>query len=548
MKASSSRAEAEPILGSCAARDLLLLVFLSATAAVFSQEETPKQAELFDEETLFQEEAFIEELDTSEESQAPTKEFLTSEGTTWGGTFTGELQAGGSWNNLGTEDFDFLDPPDRTLDPTVKTTLFFSSRPAEDFRVFGKLSISSSSSLLGDFDLASLTEDLVITVNDDGTFSIGTREDGDDGEDGGNDEEEEEYEPGTGTNPTLTIGVTELFADFSFKDSLFFRFGKQTIKWGVGYFFSPADVLNLTAIDVEDPTAERTGPVALKINHPFGFNNAHLYIVTNEGIRPSEAALAPKLDFLSGTTEISLAAYYQRSLAPRFIGMFSSASGNWDFFGEAVLSVGSDRVYVRRSKDQSAAEEDGEDGLEIVLDTYTIDTLPIFSATLGFMYIDGDTNWTIIGQYFFNGEGYADSSLLAAAYRLLNNADENGLAISDTDARPEGYEAPPALSTADLSPFGQHYAALSIVKRELFVEDLSLALFGYMNLNDLSGIVSLSVSWELFDKLTVSGMVRATFGGPGDELTDPTARMSGETEVFPTLGFTLSASLGSGSF
>ena len=80
------------------------------------------------------------------------------------------------------------------------------------------------------------------------------------------------------------------------------------------------------------------------------------------------------------------------------------------------------------------------------------------------------------------------------------------------------------------------------------MEDLSLALFGYMNLSDLSGIVSLSVSWELFDKLTISGMVRATFGGPGDELTDPTARVSGETEVFPTLGFTLTASLGSGSF
>ena len=37
--------------------------------------------------------------------------------------------------------------------------------------------------------------------------------------------------------------VSELFSDFQFRDTLFFRAGKQTINWGVGYFFSPADLL-----------------------------------------------------------------------------------------------------------------------------------------------------------------------------------------------------------------------------------------------------------------------------------------------------------------
>ena len=43
--------------------------------------------------------------------------------------------------------------------------------------------------------------------------------------------------------------IKELFSDFNIGDYVGFRFGKQTVSWGVGYFYSPADVINLTNIN-----------------------------------------------------------------------------------------------------------------------------------------------------------------------------------------------------------------------------------------------------------------------------------------------------------
>ena len=66
------------------------------------------------------------------------------------------------------------------------------------------------------------------------------------------------------------LRLHELFADFVLGDRAFFRVGKQTINWGVGYFFSPADIINVGRIDPENPEAEREGPVALRLNLPCG--------------------------------------------------------------------------------------------------------------------------------------------------------------------------------------------------------------------------------------------------------------------------------------
>jgi hypothetical protein len=48
-----------------------------------------------------------------------------------------------------------------------------------------------------------------------------------------------------------------------------------------------------------------------------------------------------------------------------------------------------------------------------------------FSGTAGFMYRNSDTNWTIVGQYYYNGEGYADEE----RERLIDSARTNETAI-----------------------------------------------------------------------------------------------------------------------
>ena len=503
------------------------------------------------------------------QAAAPQADLLRTEGVRWGGRISGSVGLDYEWDDVWTPDFGIFDPTGESLTPTIAADLFFDARPQEEFRAFGKLQITTTADgggldfggftfTAGQVDESNLPEGWTAEENEDGETEI-RNEEGTliitlPAEDEIDDEaEDEEDEGSTGTAPGLEISVFELFADYVWKDTLFFRFGKHTIKWGTGYFFSPADVLNLTAVDAEDPTADREGPISLRVLYPFGITgNAYFYAITNTGAGPLDVAIAPKVEFAVGSGEVGIGGYYQRTLAPRLVGLYSGSFGEIDLFGEAVLLYGSDRVFVTPSRDQSAAEEDPDDDLEMVLDTYQVSDGLFLDATAGFRYLkewDGGTSLALIGQYFWNGEGYAaaDASLRPAAVRLLANPGENGLAIEDEAAQPEGYEDPPALGFGDLANWGRHYAGLTVALSNLFDTNLGLSVFGLVNMSDWSGIVTPAVSWRFLERFSLSASARFTFGGPDDEFTDPAAIFSGETAE-PTFGLTFSLSMPGGSF
>jgi len=522
-----------------------------------------------DYESLFEDEEMVEEIDTGTQDEAPQDDFLVEEGVDWGGRFTGGGDAEWSWNNVGSEKYQFKDPTGERLTPRVATDLFFDARPETDFRIFGKFKLDVSNTAddgltglegfgIGAVDDSSLPEGWTMEENDEGDTEI-RNEDGvllftipaEEEEDDDEEVEEEQEEPDTGNPVTIGLNVFELFSDFSWKERLFFRFGKHTIKWGTGYFWSPADVLNLTTIDVEDPTADREGPVSLKTHFPFGLHNAYLYVITNFGAKPFEAAVAPKVEFVVGNAEIGLGGYYQQALAPRIISTLAWSISDFDFFGEGVMSVGSDRVFVRPSRDQSAAEEDEEDELERVLDTYEVENMPFFNATAGVRYLRTFTedrgSIAVIGQYWFNGEGYKNSDLLEPAYYLALNPNTNGLLIQNEEDQPEGYEDPPTLNLSDLTNFGRHYAGLT-VNWEVFDTGLNITMLAVANLSDFSGILLPAVSYKFFDYLTLSVNGRFTFGQAGDEYANPEALFPGSELTGTTMSFTVSFSLGSGAF
>jgi hypothetical protein len=519
-----------------------------------------------DYDSLFEDEDMVEEIDTETQDAAPQDDLLVEEGVDWGGKFNGGIDTEWSWNNVGSEEFQFKDPAGEVLTPRIAADLFFDARPDRDFRIFGKFKLDVSNTAnggltglegfgVGAVDDSSLPEGWTTEENEEGDTEI-RNEDGVllftvPAEEDEETEEEEDEEPETGSPVTVGLNVFELFSDFSWKERLFFRFGKHTIKWGTGYFWSPADVLNLTTIDVEDPTADREGPVSLKTHFPFGMHNAYLYIITNFGAKPFEAAIAPKVEFVLGNAEMGLGGYYQQALAPRIISTLSMSVSDFDFFGEGVMSIGSDRVFVRPSRDQSAAEEDDEDELETVLDTYEVENMPFFHATAGVRYLRTFTqdrgSIAVIGQYWFNGEGYKNSDLLEPAYYLALNPNTNGLLIQEEEDQPEGYEDPPALNLADLTDFGRHYAGLT-VNWEIFDTGLNLTMLAAANLSDFSGILLPAISYQFFDYFTVSASARFTFGRPGTEYANPQALFPGSDPAGTTMAFTISLSLGSGAF
>jgi len=537
----------------------MITVLLTVAPLVWTQT-ADVDDELADLDSLFSDEEMIETADESEALESPADDLLTQEGVTWGGAIRGSVSSDWNWDDYTSAGFSLTEPTSSSLSPTIGADLFFSARPESDFRAYGKLKIDTTTD--GQFTGLTLTPDTL----GDGVLPDGwTAEEDENGDIVIRDQDgaliatvpaetataatgiPAAGDTGTGNAPGLEISVFELFSDYTWNDSLFFRFGKHTIRWGTGYFFSPADVLNLTAVDAEDPTADREGPISLRTVYPFGVTgSAYFYAITNANAEPLDIAIAPKVEFVLGPGELGLGGYYQRSLAPRLVGLYTASAWGVDFFGEAVLLWGSDRVFVSPSDDQSAAEADPQDGHELVLDTYRVDDRLFAHATVGARYLkqweDGGS-LVLVGQYYFNGEGYDDSvpGLLPATARLALNPAENGLASTDPD------DQPPALGLADLANWGRHYFGGTIALSGIPVDDLSLTALAIANLSDLSAILVPAINYRFLDRFSVSVAARFTLGGPDDEFTDPAALLLGG-EAEPTVGLTFTVSMPAASF
>ncbi len=540
-------------------------LFFEDPFATESDDDESRDDELSDFDSLFSDDEMIDTADETEMLENPQDDLLTTEGVIWGGTIRGGVSSDWNWDNYSSADFTITEPTSSSLSPSIGADLFFNARPDVSFRAFGKLKIDTTT----DGQLTGIT--LTPQTLDAGVLPDGwTAEEDENGDivittDTGIElppipaDAATSGVPGlgdtdtdTGNAPGLEIGVYELFSDYAWDDTLFFRFGKHTIQWGTGYFFSPADVLNLTAVDAEDPTADREGPISLRTVYPFGTTgNAYLYVIANANAEPRDIAIAPKLEFVLGPGELGIGAYYQRSLAPRLVGLYTASAGDVDFFGESVLLWGSDRVFVSPSEDQSAAEVDPQDARELVLDTYRVDDELFVQATVGARYLkqwDSGASLILVGQYFFNGEGYDDSvpGLLPAAARLALNPGENGLAIDQAD-QPEGYVPPPALGLADLANWGRHYLGGTIALSDVPVDNLSLSALAIVNLSDLSAILVPALNYRFLERFSLGLAGRFTLGGPDDEFTDPTALFLGG-DAAPTFGLTLTLSMPGGSF
>jgi hypothetical protein len=303
-----------------------------------------------------------------------------------------------------------------------------------------------------------------------------------------------------------------MFGDFNIGEILFFRAGKQTINWGVGRYFSPANLLNLTEIDPEDPDAELEGPLSVKMHLPVNSLNLYLYTVVPEVIEdPSDLILAPKAEFLLGSTELGVGAYYRYDQAPSAMLTFTTTIGDVDLFGEGVVQYGSDKTFV--------VEENGVYSLE------TYDDKFFFKATLGASYLwshdESDFSISASGQYYYNGEGYDDPTILTNGMGAIFVA--SSIASED-------------LAINDLMESSQHYGAANITVTP--VEDLSFGVFWLGNFNDLSGMVTPSISWQATDYISLGFSLPWKYGDAGDEYTPDGDNLS----------FALEVSLGNTSF
>ena len=388
-------------------RALPVLLLFALACPLPAQEQSTDPDDMFDEEVVQE----AEEPAASDQGQsaqaaevAPEEVFLTSFGLKWGGSFEASFGATFGWAGYPAAAAGLFAPDSAILASAVKATVHFDARPARDFRVFGKAGVEYG------FD---------------------------------------------GTAWGWEVGVRELFADFQWKDWVFFRVGKHMIQWGVGYFFSPADVLNLVSIDPLDPTAEREGPISLKTHVPFGQNNAYLYLIANDISSPAEIGVAPKVEVVVGGYELGAGGFVQKDLPAGLMLTATGPLGGLDLFGEAVLQ------YAWQFAPQPL----------------------VFSATLGAGYMDPEHGVSVFAQYLF-----ADCAVAAA-------------------------DLPAARTTYP----GTHRVAVFASWSPIAESDFGCSVLYLANLSDGSGFVQPAASWQALKRVLLSVGAGFSYGTVGSE-------------------------------
>ncbi|HBN95643.1 MAG TPA: hypothetical protein DDZ66_05030 [Firmicutes bacterium] len=415
----------------------------------------------FDFDDLFGDDLFVE-LEEDEATIPPEEALLRQDGWDVGGNYRFSVTTRRTF-------MEGIDPLD-SFGTSLGGQVYLDARPDPNFRVFGKVGLS---------------------------YAV-TKQRGADG---------------TVQDP-LKLSLQELFSDFNYDNKVFFRAGKQNVSWGVGYFFSPADVISIGRINPLDPGVELEGPVALKAQYPRGSTNYYLYTLFDGVDSLDKVALAPKMEFVVGGTEIGLGGFYQKDKAPRAMVTVSSSLGDFAVFGEAVVSKGSDKGFA--------------DALPMNYPTYKKDDL-FFHATAGARYShsdpDGLFNLTGATQYYFNGEGYQNQEYiqgLRGYYAML-------LAMSASDDAVQREVAKKELvkfNVADMSSTGMHYLAVMVGWNNLLNTKLSASAFLNANLSDGSGMVTTTLTLPTFSKISPSvgasfnyGDVATEFGGLGKNTT-----------------------------
>jgi hypothetical protein len=243
------------------------------------------------------------------------------------------------------------------------------------------------------------------------------------------------------------FSVQELFADLSWNRKLSLRVGKQTANWGLGWWWSPADILSLTPIDQSDPGALRSGPVALKASLPIGLGQASAYATTQGAMNVDQVGLAARYEFVLGTSEFGIGGYWRKdgSVAPRLVGTASLRFLGIDWYAEAV-GFGSGPPAVRLP-----------DGL-------------LCHGAAGFSWIDMDKEgrWEARanGEYYYNGRGSGGASAISGYGRQYAGA---GAAAEDLWASKLGVDAEWRSNLGDASGYARGaavYEPISDVRLE----------------------------------------------------------------------------------
>jgi len=307
-------------------------------------------------------------------------------------------------------------------------------------------------------------------------------------------EDEEDYE----------IIQRELFGDVNIARKIYFRIGKQTLKWGRGYLWNPTDLISIDRKDFKDIDARREGVYGLKMHIPFGTSvNIYTFVNTTETEDYEDSAFAAKLEFLIlDDVEISFSAWTKKDYLPVYGFDISAYGFDTRWRAELSLTQGGNQHYL--------IEENG-----IYVDSYDVEEI-IPKISMGFttLFDIGDLNdrLSLTAEFFYNHKGYEENMLARAPLMLPGGLPvPSGLTLRERFLL-GGYYSP--------NYYGKYYAALFLLfSHFLNNSDLSLSANAISNLSDSSGSLSTGLNYVVSFDSSVAFRLTRNFGEPNREYT-----------------------------
>ncbi len=300
--------------------------------------------------------------------------------------------------------------------------------------------------------------------------------------------------------------INEFFLDTNVNNKIYFRTGKQVLKWGTGYFWNPTDLINIDRKTFLDMDKVTEGTFGEKIQIPFGVKrNIYFFIGGNEAAKVSDISLAGKYEWLIGETEMSISAWGKGEHKPVYGYDFTSRVGDVSIRGEVSVAPGDNPEQLILDYDtlkQTAGDE----------------WVP--QASLGFTKSFDNGNYkdriSLTGEFYYNGNGY-EKNIFSRIAQIDN--EENRKSIK---AEYIGKYYKPYMNS-------KYYFAFFTSVYKFIKPELTLNINGITNLVDDSSSLTTGLSYtpaltDLTLECSITGFIgdentEATYSGKGYLLT-----------------------------
>ncbi len=326
---------------------------------------------------------------------------------------------------------------------------------------------------------------------------------------------------------TFNVELDEMFLDINANYKLFMRFGKQNIKWGAGFRWSPTDFINKERKDPLEPETDRNGITGLKFTLPIETFNL-IAFVGLEGLADIlDVPITLRAEYAYKFFEISATVYVENGKIPQYGFDYALGKefwgGTWELNGEFSYSYGSNNLFIGFDPDRPGIDPTDPDFQDLINnpDTTEDELLEYFVNNAKFY------TYQITDQHFLKavaGLTYTTSKApewMGELFMLNIEYYYNSEGYDYPDVDDEGNEInliPYTLFYNQLVETGKHYLGASLVSSNPFtIDDFSLNVNYIINLTDFSQIVFASFSYSGVDRLSISSYFKLNFGEEGTE-------------------------------